>query len=340
MSENLTEAVRNFLSTRQGRDLDVNYLRNELKIDPQSKAWEGIHTIIYRLVDEHLLRPSGKRDGVYRVVVQVVPVPVFSVQRERRPPLELVFPRDFETMEELSFASDVVIREGDLILISGLSNFGKTTLCLNFAGENIDKRPVLMGNEYTVLVPDKDDKTKSHYEPSPRFSDRLEAMEWVQWVDADVNDKITLLPVRDDYAEHIVKNSINIIDWINIETGEHYMIGTILEGIKKQLGRGVAIVAIQKGEGAAAGRGGQFTKDFADLELLIDRFGKSDVLLTIGKVKEYTKPVIGKTYAYSIENGVKIVNFREVRRCTTCHGAGYVKGEECGSCSGNKFVDT
>ncbi len=294
MPDNLTDKVREFISTRGGREIDVNFIRKELKIDPNSKAWDGIHTIIYRLVEEKRLRPSGKRDGVYRVVVEVKPVKVFIPGRERRPPFDLVFPRDFETMQQMNFAEDIVIREGDLILISGMSNFGKTTLCLNFCGENIDKNPVLMGNEYTVFVEDKTEKNpilaKEKYKPASRFLSRLDTMSnknegWIDWVDGDGNDKFTLLPVRDDYAEHIIKDRINIIDWINIETGEHYMIGTILEGIKKQLGRGIAIIAIQKAEGATAGRGGQFTKDFADLELLIDGFGHDDALLTIGKVK-------------------------------------------------------
>ncbi len=275
MAEYLSNKLREFLKTAQGRDLDLSYLRRELHIDPKSPADANLRTLLsVTLVGEKIVRPSGKKDGVYRVITQVNPVKVFIPGRERRPPFDLIFPRDFDTMMEMDFAEDVVIREGDLILISGLSNFGKTTLCLSFCGENINKNPVLMGNEYTTLVED-------NYVPTPRFMNRLEAMDWVEWVNVDGNDKFTLLPVRDDYAEHIVKDKINIIDGINIDTGEHYMIGTILENIKKQLGRGIAIVAIQKAEGAAAGRGGQFTKDFADLELLIDKFGDSDVLLTI-----------------------------------------------------------
>ncbi len=133
-----------------------------------------------------------------------------------------------------------------------------TTICLNICGENIDKRPVLMGNEYTVKLVDKD--KKEYYDPAPRFLNRIEAMDtrnggWINWVDENGKDKFLLLPVRDDYAEHIVKDRINIIDWINIDTGELYTIGNVLESIKKQLGRGVAVVALQKKEGADAGRG-------------------------------------------------------------------------------------
>ncbi len=143
--------------------------------------------------------------------------------------------------------------------------------------------------------------------------------EWVEWTDGEGYDKFTLWPVRADYAEHIVKDRINIIDWINIDTGEHYMIGPIMEGIKRELGKGVGIIAIQKGEGADSGRGGQFTKDFADVEILLDKLPESDdVLLTIGKGKESKRKVMGRTFAYMIEDGIKIINFREIYKCKAC----------------------
>ncbi len=332
MPEISTTEVKEYLNQIQGREITLSGLRKEFNILPGTKSFDAIRTIMFRLVEQKIVRPTSKHDGAYKVITQVEPVKVFIPGRERYPPFDLVFPKDFDTGMQMDFAGTVVIREGDLILISGLSNFGKTTLCLNFCGENIARRPVLMGNEYFTIVEDK-------YIPTPRFLNRLDAMDWVEWVDVDGNDKFTLLPVRDDYAEHIIKDRINIIDWINIQTGEHYMIGTILEGIKKQLGRGIAIVAIQKAEGAIAGRGGQFTKDFADLELLIDRFGKDDVLLEVGKVKEYNSSVIGKTYAYSIGTGVKILNFREVKKCPECKGQGYKAGKECELCLGRKFID-
>lgn len=331
MAEITTTEVKDYLSQIQGREVTLSDLRKELNILAGSKSFDAIRNILFRLVEQRIVRPTGKKDGSYKVITQVVPVPLFSVNRERRPPFDLIFPRDYDTMEQMSIVDDIVIREGDLILVSGLSNFGKTTLCMNFCGENSDKRPVLMGNEYTTLVEDK-------FTVTPRILNKLDAMDWVSWVDVDGNDKVTLLPVRDDYAEHIIKDRINIIDWVNIDTGEHYMIGTLLESMKRRIGRGILIVAIQKAEGATAGRGGQFTKDFADLELLVDKLGTSDTLLTIGKVKEYKNSIIGKSFGYSIEQGVKIKNFREVRKCSNCHGYGSIRGQECQTCLGAKFI--
>jgi hypothetical protein len=279
---------------------------------------------------------------VYKVVTPVKPVQIFGTQRERRPPFELGFPRDFSTQEEMTFAKDVVVREGDLITLGGVKSKGKTTLCLQFCAENVNRNPILMGNEYTTLIEDKETGMTT-YEPVSRFLNRLDTMkEWVDWVDDKGMDKFTLLPVRDDYAEHIVKDHINIIDWINLSGDRLYDIGKLLENIKANLGRGVAIVALQKGQSAIAPRGGQFVSDFSDLEILLDGLGNNedDVLLTIKGCKEKHKPIVGKTYGYTIGGGgTKIFNFREVKKCRICKGTGFSKETSCGDCEGKGYTD-
>ena len=329
MDDSLSLRLREFLVTAEGKDVSLDYLRKELRIDPNKPAWDGLRVLMLNLTREKIVRPSGKKDGIYRVVTQVKPIEIFGVKRERRPPFELLFPTDRDTGMEMDFAEHIVIREGDLVNISGLSNYGKSTLCLGFCGENIDKLPVLMGNEYST--PD--------LEPTPRFLNKLDTMDWVEWTNGDGYDKFTLLPVRGDYAEHIVKDRINIIDWINLEGGQLYEISPLMEEIKRALGRGIAIISLQKSEGEGAGRGGQFTKDFTDCELLLDKLGNSETLLTIGKVKEYTEPVMGKTFAFGISKGVGIVSFREVKKCYNCYGKGYTKAGECDVCIGTKYVD-
>lgn len=329
MPEITTSVIKDYLSLIQGREITLANLRKEFNILPGSRSFDAVRNILFQLAEQKIVRPTGKRDGSYKVITQVKPVQVFGTVRERRPPFPLIFPKNYDTKMEMDFAEYVVIREGDLILISGVSNFGKTALCINICGENIDKGPVLMGNEYTTI----------DNEPSPRFLNRLDAMNWIQWTNGNGMDKFTLLPVHDDYAEHIVKDKINIIDWINLP-GEYYMISPLMENIKRALGRGIGIVVLQKNEGAFAGRGGAPSKDFADCELLLDRFGDSGVLLTVGKIKEYTQRVIGRTYAYSIGSGVKILDFREVTTCRHCHATGYVKGGKCDVCLGTKYINS
>ena len=182
----LTDRLREHLRGSQGRIVNLRDLRVELKVNPEDPEWESLARDMRRFAKEKFVRPSGLNDGFYKVVTQVKPVKVFVDGRERRPPFELSFPRDFDTGMEMAFAEFIVIREGDIVAIGGQSNWGKTTLALNFTGENIRYQPILMGNEYTTRVGDTEE-----YEPTPRFLNRLDNMDWVKWTLEDGTDCIS-----------------------------------------------------------------------------------------------------------------------------------------------------
>lgn len=313
-------------------DFYLEELRKRHDISAESSVF---YTSINRFVEQRKLRRLGR--GRYRRVKKVIPVRVFTPDRKRRPVFNLMYPLDKSKEEEIEIANHIINREGDLITIGGVKSKSKTLLCMNFAASNIHTGPVLMGNEYTV-------KVDGGYDPSPRFLGRLDRMgDWVNWVDDGGYDRFTLLPVKADYAEHIVADKINIIDWINLDANQLYDISKVLEDIKAAVGRGIAIVAIQKGEGAINPRGGQFVRDFSDVEILLDGFGHNDddILLTVKGCKEKNAPIVGKTYAYTIvEGGTQIWNFREVKKCKTCYGKGYrERTGECADCRGVGYVD-
>lgn len=337
-AERLSDKLTEYLRGAQGRRVSLKDIREYLKIETGSKDDQNLRTqMSTTMVAKKIVAHSGLNDGYYKVIKKVNPVRVFTPGRERRPIFELRFPMDKEKEIEIPIADHIVLREGDLVTLGGVKSKGKTTLCINFLAENIDKCPVLMGNEYTVAVGEG-------FDPAPRFLSRLDRMGgWVDWVDADGYDRFTLLPVREDYAENIISGKINIIDWINLNAGQLYDIGKVLEDIKASLGRGIGIVALQKGEGAINPRGGQFVRDFSDVEILLDGFGdgEDDILMTVKGCKEKTAPIVGKSYAYSIHNeGTEIWDFREVKKCLVCKGSGYTKGGGyCDTCNGKKFVD-
>jgi len=324
----LSDKLDEYLESAQGRIVALNDIRTYCNIEPGSADDVNLRNLMRLRSKSKIVVPSGRKDGLYKVVKRVKAINVFGSDIPE--PVDLKFPRDYQTEEELDFAEDLVIRGGDLILIAGTSNYGKTTMALSFAAENIDKEPVLMGNEYTTI----DNK------PTPRFLTRIKNMDWVHWQNGTGIQKFTLLPVREDYAEHIVKDKINIIDWINLT--EHYEISRVSEDIKRELGDyGVGIIVIQRAEGAQSGRGGQFTKDFTDVEILLDKLPESEneILLTIGKVKESKRRVTGRSFAYSIEDGVKIINFRELAKCYSCHGKGWIGTKPCSTCDKRGYLD-
>ena len=338
--EALSVQIKKYLSTAEGKRVHLKDIMEHLRIQKGSPDADNLRVqMTTTLVKQKIVYPSGHNDGWYKVVKQVQPVKVFGVNRKSRPPFPLVFPHDYETGMEMGFAESLIIREGDLITIGGVKSKGKTHFCLNLAAENIDLYPVLMGNEYTVEIEGKN-------ETAPRFFDRMVRMsEWVQWTNGDGNDKFELLPVKEDYHIHVVPGRFNIIDWIDIDGGAAYEIGPVLYNIKRNIGRGVGVAVVQKSELVGNPRGGQYVRDYSDLEILLDGFGSNpdDILLTIKgakEIKEGSRPVVGHTYAYTIwAGGTQVRDFREVKKCNRCFGSGKSKNDECDNCWGRGYQD-
>jgi len=335
MAEITAIDIREILIGFQGQEITLEKIRSELQVERGTRSFDAVRNIVFQLAEQGVVRYVSR--GNYKVIKPVKAVQVYGTQRERRPLYPLIFPRDFDTGMEMDFAEHLIIREGDLITLGGVKSKGKTTICLNLIAENIDKNPLLMGNEYTVMG------ENGEYEPSPRWLNRMDTMsEWIQWTDVNGMDRFELLPVTEDYVEHMKSHRFTLIDWVNLDGGRLYDIGKILEGLKNKSGRGVTVVAIQKGEGVGNPRGGQFVRDFSDLEILLDGFGNNedDIMLTIKGAKEKTAPIVGKRYAYTIAGGgTKIINFREIKKCPKCYGKGYGKGGECEDCFDRGWID-
>lgn len=326
MTEQLTlEKVKQFIELEVD-EFTLEEIRRKHQIAPSSA---NFYMAIKRLLEARHIKKLGR--GRYRKVKIVQSIKVMG--RERRPIVALKAPKDFETGEPMSFWSDITTREGDFWLISGFKNKGKTALCMNILAENLDMYPALMGNEYIIV-------TGEGSEPSSRFLLRLDNMDWVQWVNGNGEERFELFPVYEDYAEQVKPGRLNIIDWVNTP-GDYWMISPIMEGIKRGLGRGIGVGVIQKNVGKDAGRGGAPSKDFADVELLLDPFGDDPdmVMLKVETVKESTGPVMGKRFVYKIRNGVKIVDFREVVKCGACWGKGWGKVGPCLVCNKTGYAD-
>src|SRR3990167_2770604 len=324
MSEITTAEIREFLKKNAGRTVDLDRIRAEFNIIRGSKSFDAVRNIMYQLAEgkDRIVKPIGSRSGTYKIINYAEPIRVFEVPRERTPDFPLMFPKDRETEMEFPFANDWECKQGDLIIISGQSDYGKTTVAMNIIAENLDKCPVLMGNEYTTT----DGK------PKDRFIDRILAMNWVNWTNGNGEGRFELIPVHEDFEDNIRPDRINVIAWIDLED-EPWRIKDINKRMKNAVGKGVVIPVIQKNEGRDAGYGGNPTRFYADLELLIDRHTAYESRITVGKAKG-GRGISGRSWAYSITNqGTSIINVREVVKCHQCHGFKYIKGKgKCDVC--------
>ena len=322
------EKVREWLELEE-EEFYIDKFRERHKILPSSSNL-GVH--FNRLVAKGTLKRLGER-GLYRKVRLVQPIDWMSAEDD----VELPFNWFTSHADSTDFGLNglISIAPGDLIVFAGVSNAGKSALVKNLLAENLSlfpTKPVLMGNEYTVAIEEGD-------KPSPKFKRSLMAMDWVTWANGN-GSKFDLLPVRGDYEDHIVKDTLNIIDWINL-TGEFWAIGKVMENIKKKVGQGVAVVCLQKDKEKELGRGGAFTHDMADAYFSVDILKQGESRLTVGKVKEAKGMVVGKSWSFKISNhGSTISSIYEVERCLKCKASGLVWDRQlqqqmrCGDCAG------
>ena len=234
--------------------------------------------------------------------------------------IDLGWPLDRENNTSFDFEDHIVISPGDIIVIAGVSNMGKTAMILNLLWENMDRYPcTLMGNEY---VPSK-------------FKRRVSRMNWANPLKEDGTAKFELIERRDGWKDIIRPNNINLIDWINL--GDNfYQIGMIIEGIQSVLGGGIAVISLQKSEGKKLGLGDQFGEHLSSVYLVID-FER----LTVRKAKEWRgKNPNGNTYGFQIvDGGTQFHNIRRLKKCPRCYGTGHSKGGECDDCYSKGWVD-
>ena len=335
MAERLIDKLRELLSSAEGRVVDISQLRNELRLEPGTSAWESIRMSMKLLEKQKVVKPSGLNDGRFKVLLPVKPV-IFSLDGdEKEGILDVRFPRSYVDDSVFEFQDDIELSQGDAILVTGETNYGKTGIAVSFLGENLDllEASDLMGSEYNS--PDG--------QISSKFRRRLKRMDWVVWED-DKGMRFNLWPVEHDYEDYIVPNHLTIIDWLTIP-GEFWLIDTVMKTIKNSIGKGLAIIVTQKNKGAEFSEGGQRAERYADLVLKIDRFGINESLLTVGKVKASKgKSPTGRTFAFGFADyGANLIDIREVVRCPKCWGKGYIgrnsEKKRCPSCEGKKYID-
>ncbi|MBA7587812.1 hypothetical protein ES708_29854 [subsurface metagenome] len=260
-------------------EFSLERLRTKHNIDPSSSTFK---MAISNMKEKRLIKWLGR--GVYRKVKPVKPVVWWNGDTEE--PLDFRFPKSYEDESSFGIEDMVEIFVGDMVLISGRSNYGKTAIALSILGENLSlMNGILMGSEYTA----------TNGKASPKFKRRMKRMSWVSWMDGDGKPRFDLLPVGADYEDYVEPDKLNVIDWISLP-GEYYLIDRVMKAIKDRVGNGVAVPVIQKNKDAEFGEGGERSERYADVVLKIDSFGKDESLLTVGRVKAPYHPQISQPY--------------------------------------------
>ena len=154
----------------------------------------------------------------------------------------------------------VNIFPSNIAVVAGSPNAGKTAMLLNFIFLNQDNFPIYYFCSEMGPV---------------ELRDRLD-----KFLGMDIEDwHFEAIERSSDFADVIRPDCVNIIDYMEMTT-ELYHVNTFLTAIGHKLGSGIAIVALQKKQGAIFGRGQEFGVEKPKLYLSLD---KSKLQIVKGK---------------------------------------------------------
>jgi len=146
---------------------------------------------------------------------------------------------------------------GNIAVVAGSPNSGKTALLLNLIHLNQDTFPIYYFCSEMGAV-----------ELRNRL-DQFPGMSIEDW-------KFQAKERASAFADIIEPDCVNIIDYLEMTT-ELYEVNTHLTAISRKLGTGLALVALQKKQGATFGRGQEFGLEKPKLYLSMDR-GKLQIV--------------------------------------------------------------
>ena len=250
-----SEAIKNWIMASPG-EFSVKDVDYELGFkEPQTKILRT--QILEKFVAEKLISREGKKRGVYRPYqVELEPMDYLSTPEDYLP---IWLPMGLHNL--------VKIMSGNIIIVAGESNAGKTAFMLNIIRSNMNKFNI-------------------HYFNSEMGGGELRSR-LAKFEDIGINEwKFNAYSRSSDFADVVFtgENSINIIDFLEVHD-DFYLVGEKITQIHKALKGGVAIIAIQKNKGSEFAVGGNRTMEKARLVVNVEP-GK----FKITKAKNFVKP--------------------------------------------------
>lgn len=208
------------------------------------------HTLIVaakKLCVDGILEKVGKRTGEYRIIDKDIEYMDFvNVSKDGSIPLTL----------PLDIHKKTIFFPRNVIVVAGVTGYGKTTYLLNVIRDNGHKfRFKYFASEMSELA--------LNYKLA---SFRCPVEHWQKWMDVIPDYKWDCYNIQDK----IFPNDMNVIDYLEPEGEKTYNIHDIITKIIKRLDKGMALIATQKKQGSDLSAGGVYSAKAASLYLSMD----------------------------------------------------------------------
>ena len=305
MTEGITQAeasklISEWLPFTEGREFDIEHAQRQFNCT----GVRDKHIIAQVL---STLKSQGKLDGErgrYRFVNTELEG-LDWVEADTENILDIRWPYGWGDKTSFGFDDNLTLYPGSIVVVSGVSNQGKTAFMLNVLVLNLDDWECrYLTNE---MGPEELKDRLSNFEEFYALTDELGS------------PRFEAAMRYDNYQDVILPNGLNIIDYL--DPGENpYMVGQQIDAIRQKLVNGVAFIALQKKVTTSRGKdgtlketisdygtGGQYSEHRARIVLHIERD-----YLYVKKAKKCRKENLnGKKFEFDIgKNGSQFYNIR------------------------------
>ena len=235
-----------------------------------------------RLVQRGVIEHTSKRRGVYRKVEQQVEALEWASAPTE--PMEVSLPFDLDQI--------VNIYKGNVLIVAGEKDTGKTSFCLDFIRRNMGKYEL-------------------HYFTSEMGATELKNR-LVLHEDMKLEDwKFHAWNRAGEFSDAVKKDKVNVIDFLETDAEKPYLVKNEIRHIFDKLGDGIALIAIQKYPGKEFGYGGAGSIEKARLYVTLaknpDHTGSTAKIVSAKSWKQGGQNPNGKIMRYSLINGAKFI---------------------------------
>lgn len=239
---NLMGEIREWCMAATGEFMITDIYRELKLVSRQDMVAASV--CLFRLCKEEnpIIEKAGRKRGSFRVVD--ASCDMMNFKREAEKTLNLSFPFDIQNFIELY--------PGNLIVLAGAPNAGKTAFMLNVIKMNMKKFDIAYFNSEMGET---------------ELRKRLEKFEDMRIDDWDFK----AYERSADFQDVILtgEGRLNLIDYLEIHD-EFYKVGGLLAEIHRKLNGALAIIAIQKNKGVDTGLGGARTLEKPRLALAME----------------------------------------------------------------------
>ena len=267
----IAERTREYIGVTDGW-FELQQLYRELHLVTR-KDQGAAKITVKREYDKGFIEKHGTKNGVYRKPnYELEEIDVLSADDK---PVKIYLP--------LELHKHVALYHGDVVIVAGKWNAGKSAFLLECAKLNM--------NEWDTWFFTSEMK-------GPRFRKRLKLMEGTT-VD-QFAENVTIRGRDGGFHDVIQPDALNLVDYLQINE-DFYRVGAQIREIAEKLDQGVAIVALQKDAAATYGYGGQKGLQRPTLYLTID-----DGVVKIVKAKDWvtSSNPNGKVQKFKLYKGV------------------------------------